>query len=135
MALTGMLIATSASFADDMKWTDVTVQYVKNPAFDDDSQAGWTWESNASTQSVRVNCISFYNGYFNLHQQLLLPKGHYRLKVQGFYRTGENNTAYMQQDDAGKRTGNSILTVRRLQRWRLTRDDTGTSWSLMLKGM
>lgn len=107
MALTGMLIATSASFADDMKWTDVTVQYVKNPAFDDDSQAGWTWESNASTQSVRVNCISFYNGYFNLHQQLLLPKGHYRLKVQGFYRTGENNTAYN-----GHQNGSENITAR-----------------------
>ena len=94
IALTGLLMAASASFADDVKWMDVTKRFVKNPAFDNDSQEGWTWESNASTQAVRVNCISFYNGYFNLHQQLKLPKGHYRLSVQGFYRTADNATAY-----------------------------------------
>ena len=87
-------MATSASFANDMKWVDVTKRFVKNPAFDNDSQEGWTWESNASTQAVRVNCISFFNGHFNLHQQLKLPKGHYRLSVQGFYRTGDNASAY-----------------------------------------
>ena len=100
------MMAASASFADDMKWIDVTRQFVKNPAFDNNSQVGWTWESNASTQAVRVNCISFFNGYFNLHQQLRLPKGHYRLSVQGFYRTGDNASAY-----SGHQNGSEKITA------------------------
>ena len=88
-----LLLAVSASAATN--WTNVTKRYVKNPAFDNDSEEGWTWDSNASTQAVRVECISFYNGNFDLYQKLKkLPKGHYRLSVQGFYRTGDNNSAF-----------------------------------------
>ena len=88
-----LLSISVPSFADD--WMDVTKWFMTNPAFDNDSQEGWTWESNATTQAVRVNCVSFYNGNFNMHQQLKgLPKGHYRLSVQGFYRSGENASAY-----------------------------------------
>ena len=88
-----LFLAVSASAVD--KWIDVTNQYLTNPNFDDDSSEGWVWDSNASTQAVRVECISFYNGYFNLSQTLRrLPKGHYRLSVQGFYRTTDNDGAY-----------------------------------------
>ena len=90
---TVLLLAVSASAATN--WTDVTKRYVTNPAFDGDSSEGWSWDSNASTQAVRVECISFYNGYFDLSQSLnRLPKGHYRLSVQGFYRTSDNDGAY-----------------------------------------
>ena len=76
-------------------WSDVTNRFITNPAFDNNSNDGWEWESNANTQEVRVNCISFYNGNFDLHQTLNgLPKGTYRLSVQGFYRTTDNGTAY-----------------------------------------
>ena len=88
-----LFLAASASAADN--WIDVTKQHVTNPTFDDDSSEGWSWDSNASTQAVRVECISFYNGYFDLSQTLKrLPKGHYRLSVQGFYRTTDNDGAY-----------------------------------------
>ena len=87
MAMTVMVTAQT--------WSDVTNRFITNPAFNDNSNAGWTWESNASTQEVRVNCISFYNGAFDLHQQLKgLPRGTYRISVQGFYRTTDNNSAY-----------------------------------------
>ena len=90
---TVLLLAVSASAATN--WTDVTKRYLKNPNFDNNSEEGWTWDSNASTQAVRVECISFYNGYFDLSQTLSrLPKGHYRLSVQGFYRTSDNDGAY-----------------------------------------
>ena len=88
-----LFLAASASAADN--WIDVTKQHVTNPTFDGDSSEGWSWDSNASTQAVRVECISFYNGYFDLSQTLKrLPKGHYRLSVQGFYRTTDNDGAY-----------------------------------------
>lgn len=99
-----LLLAVSASAATN--WANVTKRYVVNPCFDNNSEEGWTWESNASTQAVRVECISFYNGNFDLHQKLKkLPKGRYRLSVQGFYRTGENGSAY----DAHK-NGNENIT-------------------------
>ena len=83
------------SLATAQTWSDVTNRFITNPAFDNNSNEGWTWESNASTQEVRVNCISFYAGNFDLHQTLSgLPKGTYRLSVQGFYRTTDNNSAY-----------------------------------------
>ncbi len=83
------------TMASAQTWSDVTNRFITNPAFDDNSNDGWEWESNASTQEVRVNCISFYNGNFDLHQTLSrLPKGTYRLSVQGFYRTTDNGTAY-----------------------------------------
>lgn len=76
-------------------WTDVTGRFLKNPTFDNDQQEPWTWESNASTQAVRVECVSFYSGNFDMHQQLSgLPKGRYRLSVQAFYRMADNNTSY-----------------------------------------
>ena len=100
-----LLLAVSASAATN--WANVTKRYVVNPCFDNNSEEGWTWESNASTQAVRVECISFYNGNFDLHQKLKkLPKGRYRLSVQGFYRTGENGSAY----DAHK-NGNENITA------------------------
>ena len=83
------------SLATAQTWSDVTNRFITNPAFDNNSNEGWTWESNASTQEVRVNCISFFAGNFDLHQTLSgLPKGTYRLSVQGFYRTTDNNSAY-----------------------------------------
>ena len=87
------LMASAISTAAN--WTDVTQNFIKNPGFDKNSSDGWTWDSNADTQEVRLQCISFNNGYFDLYQRLRnLPKGHYRLSVQGFYRMAENNRAY-----------------------------------------
>lgn len=90
-----MLLTTMTMSAADAQWNDVTKKYVKSAAFDGDSYDGWEWESNASTQQVRVECISFYSGNFDLHQQLRgLPKGKYRLTVQGFYRMADNETSF-----------------------------------------
>ena len=94
LCVAAWLMATSV-MVSAQTWSDVTNRFITNPAFDDNTSDGWTWESNASTQEVRVNCISFYSGQFDLHQQLTgLPKGTYRLSVQGFYRTTDNNSAY-----------------------------------------
>ena len=102
-----MLLTTMTMSAADAQWMDVTDRFVKNPAFDNNSNEGWTWESNAGTQEVRVECISFHNGYFDLHQQLRgLPRGKYRLTVQGFYRISDNETSF-----AGHESGNETITA------------------------
>ncbi len=88
------LLTALTAGAAEKTWIDVTNQYITNPQFTNDSQEGWSWESNASTQAVRIECISFYSGNFDLHQQLRkLPQGHYRLSVQGFYRMADNSTS------------------------------------------
>ena len=95
ICLAALILTATAIHAEEGQWKDMTKWFVENPNFDNNSREGWEWESNASTQEVRVNCISFYAGNFNLHQELKgLPKGHYRLSVQGFYRMTDNQTSY-----------------------------------------
>ena len=97
----------ATTLATAQTWSDVTNRFITNPAFDNNSSDGWTWESDANTQEVRVNCISFYAGNFDLHQQLTgLPRGTYRLTVQGFYRTTDNGTAYNEHQN-----GTEIITA------------------------
>ena len=76
------------------QWVDVTEDYVTNPGFDGNSSKGWTWSSNAQSQTVRVECMEFWNGMFDIWQVLSgLNKGHYRLSVQAYYRTGDFSEA------------------------------------------
>ena len=105
-----MMLSSLASTATGAElWTDVTRRFVVNPDFAGDSSEGWTWVSNATTQQVRVECISFFNGSFDMHQQLnSLPKGHYRLTVQGFYRQ-TNNTESYQAYTAGNERLTAVL--------------------------
>ena len=79
----------------DKAWMDVTAQYVQNPTFAGNSSAGWTTTGEFSKQDVQFECMEIYNGTFNVSQQLTgLPAGKYRLSVQAFFRTRENNNAY-----------------------------------------
>lgn len=76
-------------------WVDVTTEYLTNPGFDNNSSTGWTWQSNARSQTLRCDAMEFWYGVWDLWQIIGdLPAGQYRLKVQAFYRCGENNWAY-----------------------------------------
>lgn len=102
-----LLMAATTVSAEVSQWRDMTKWFVVNPCFDNNSSEGWQWTSNASTQEVRVNCISFYAGNFNLYQVLKgLPKGHYRLSVQGFYRVSDNQVSL-----AAHKNGTEQLTA------------------------
>lgn len=80
---------------DDVKWTDVTSLFMTNPGFDNNQTDGWEWVSNASSQKADFECFEFWNGYFEMRQELKgLPQGLYRISVQGYYRTGDNEPAY-----------------------------------------
>ena len=92
-------------------WTDVTKRFVTNAAFDDDSNEGWTWDATTGTVGVSAGCLRFYSGTCTFSYQLSnLPKGTYRLSVQGFYRSSydsyesygngtEDITAYLYAND------------------------------------
>ena len=76
-------------------WIDMTKEYVTNPGFDGNSSQGWTWDSDAHSQTLRVNCMEFWNGTFNLRQTINdVPNGKYRMSVQAFYRSGNNDASY-----------------------------------------
>lgn len=74
--------------ADDTNWADVTSRFIKNTDFNSGNYDGWTVESNAGQKAVSANVMRFWNGTFHFSQKInYLPKGHYRLSVQGFFRS------------------------------------------------
>ncbi len=77
------------------EWKDVTNYYIQNASFDSNKTTGWSWNSDASSQTANYGCFEFWNGYFEFFQYLgILPKGNYRLSMQGYYRTGDNTAVY-----------------------------------------
>jgi len=93
----GLLSANVSMVADDeVNWADVTKRFVKNTDFNNGNYDGWTVESNAGQRTVSANIMRFWNGTFNFSQEIIqLPKGKYRLSVQGFYRAhGDDYQAY-----------------------------------------
>ncbi len=88
----GMSLLSFGAFAD---WVDVTDLLLENPGFDNDQTTGWYWDSNAASQTANYDCMEFWNGYFNIRQDInSLAPGHYRLKVHGYYRCADNVVAY-----------------------------------------
>ena len=91
------LVAASvmaATMCNAQQWTDVTERYMTNPAFDNNSIEGWTLESPGGTVGPSAECMRFYNTTCTLSQQLVnLPKGNYKLSLQGFYRTSGDGYA------------------------------------------
>ena len=90
------------------EWKDVTSIFITNPSFEGNSSQGWTWTSNAGSQTVRVECMEFWQGTFDIWQELKeLPQGNYRLSVQSYYRyTGndEGYAAYLEGNDDDRMT-------------------------------
>ena len=76
-------------------WIDVTNEFISNPGFDNNDATGWSWDKNATSPTVRAECMEFYNGKFNLFQSFDdVSNGKYRMSVQAFYRTGSNDQTY-----------------------------------------
>ena len=93
MALIGLLVATNVSSANK-EWIDVTQSYITNPGYDDNQTDGWTW-TNSGNCNTRCECMEVWNGTFDIHQTIKnAPQGKYRLSVQAYFRTGDNNRAY-----------------------------------------
>lgn len=79
----------------DKGWINITEERIVNPSFDGDSNAGWTYTSNASSQTVRCGAMEFWNGTFDIFQTVSnLPAGHYRMSVQAYHRCQDNNSGY-----------------------------------------
>ena len=93
LVATLMLWATATTEATAAAWTDVTSRFITNPNFDNGD--GWDWTTSTGTAGIASGNARFYSGSFDFHQTLSnLPKGHYRLSVQSFYRDGGNDEAW-----------------------------------------
>lgn len=77
-------------------WRELTQQFMQNSDFNNGNSDGWTINSNAGQQAVSANVMRFWNGTFDFYQEISsLPKGTYRLSVQGFYRSsGDSYQAF-----------------------------------------
>ena len=83
LLLGAVAVAASASAG---AYRDVTGQYITNPSF----LAGWQGGLTATADGVG----EVYNGAFNLYQTLPdMEAGVYTLKVDAFYRCGNNDYA------------------------------------------
>ena len=87
-------------------WIDITEAYVANYNFDNNTAQGWTYTSDASSQSPGYGGLEFWNGTFNIHQTINVPNGKYRLSVQAYYRTTDNGSAYNSHTN-----GSEVLTA------------------------
>ena len=93
-----MVISPFAVFAET--WTDVTHLFMQNSDFTGNKRTGWTRNISAEALNVNFECMEVFNGTFDVYQTLIgLPKGHYRLSVQAFYRAGSNDVAYWNRQD------------------------------------
>ncbi|MBO5679137.1 MAG: CotH kinase family protein [Bacteroidaceae bacterium] len=75
-------------------WFEVTDIYLENPRFENNSTRGWTFTSDASSQQTGYEAMEFWNGTFNIYQNLEVPNGKYRLSAQSYYRTTDNDWGY-----------------------------------------
>ncbi len=78
---------------NDDKCFDITALIV-NPSFDANATDGWTYNEAPGYSSTGKNA-EYYMKDFDFNQTLTdMPKGNYKLKVQAFQRTGNNDAAY-----------------------------------------
>lgn len=90
-----MLMAVPALMAGQTNgWIDMTSEYVRNAGFDNNSNSGWVYTSDASSQNVNYDAMEFWNGTFDIWQTVAVPNGKYRISVQAYFRTGDNWEAY-----------------------------------------
>ena len=47
-------------------WIDITDAYIANPNFDNNTTQGWTYTSNASSQTTGYEAMEFWNGTFKI---------------------------------------------------------------------
>jgi hypothetical protein len=89
------LLCLGTTLCAETKWVDVTANFLKNPSFDTGDKSDWTITGQASSQgAISFSCMEMWNGYMRIEHQQAAPNGHYRIKVQAFYRTREHNEGY-----------------------------------------
>ncbi|UKK50529.1 CotH kinase family protein [Prevotella sp. E13-17] len=93
ISILGLFLCLSIAL-QAQQWTDVTSIFLKSPSFDDNSIDGWTYTYNSQSFNIRLQSAEFFNGTFDIYQMPTLPKGHYRLSVQAYFRISNNQISW-----------------------------------------
>lgn len=93
--LTACIISVSIPLVEAraQEWIDITNEYLKNPGFDNNSNTGWTYTSDASAQRCTYETMEFWNGTFDIYQIMDVPNGKYRIGVQAYFRSAQDNSS------------------------------------------
>ena len=87
-------------------WIDQTDQYIVNPGFDNNSDAGWT---TGAGKKVENECMEFWNVTSDVYQVIHdLPAGWYRLSANALYRVQDNDQGF-QNYKKGNEVINAVL--------------------------
>lgn len=103
-AVTKYVIYDNAKLASKDNHVDISNVLVNND-FATMDQTGWTVKkgSIAFQAGNNVEAAEFYNCDFDLKQKIVgLPAGTYYLKSKAYYRTGNNPSAYADEDETVK---------------------------------
>ena len=93
--LTACIISISIPLVEAraQEWIDITNEYLKNPGFNNNSNTGWTYTSDASAQRCTYETMEFWNGTFDIYQIMDVPNGKYRIGVQAYFRSAQENSS------------------------------------------
>ena len=118
------------------EWTDVTRFFLASPNFDGNIRDGWICNYSAHTIDVQYECMEFWDGTFDIHQDLYgLPKGEYRLSAQAFYREGQNSDCYSNWKNgtigltALLYAGDREKPIKSVYDFSFNTDNTGNCWT------
>ena len=76
------------------QWLDMT-HLIKNPRFENNTNEGWSYWGNASSENLSYGCQEFWNGTFDMWQEVNdVPNGKYRISANAYYRIGDNSSSY-----------------------------------------
>ena len=112
------LLMFAGHAADAQQWNDVTDVFITNPDFEDGDNGWEKFGSCGSYGAINYGCMEFWNGWFNLSQQLTgLPQGKYRLSVQAYYRCGDFNNIYRDYTDGNEQVTAMLYASEEEENW------------------
>lgn len=89
------LVLCLTSSATAKQWLDVTSQFLSNPNFVSSNYDEWAVSGSANSITARAGCMEMWSGQMRMSKTINgVKNGHYRLSLQGLYRTMNHDAAY-----------------------------------------
>ena len=89
------LVLCLTSSATAKQWLDVTSQFLSNPNFVSSNYDEWAVSGSANSITARAGCMVMWSGQMRMSKTINgVKNGHYRLSLQGLYRTMNHDAAY-----------------------------------------
>ena len=89
-----LLLLSGGTGAFAQEWIDVTSAYIKNADYSE-GNTGWTLTGDKITLNAEFRNAEIYDRKSSVSQQINgLPVGTYKVSVRGYYRAGNDGTAY-----------------------------------------